>query len=164
MKSRARLLGHAIHPILIVFPLGLLITGVVFDAIFLLRENPEMARVAYWMIAAGIIGGIVAAPFGFIDWLAIPSSTRAKTIGAMHGLSNAAALVLFIGSWWMRSDAPARPETTASILSFIGLAVAALGGWLGGELVERLGVGVDEGANVDAPNSLTHETTRPVKG
>jgi uncharacterized membrane protein len=164
MKSRARIFGHAVHPILIVFPLGLLTTGVIFDAIHLIWGNPDMAGIAYWMILAGIIGGILAAPFGLIDWLAIPSGTRAKTIGAMHGGANALALLLFIASWWMRSDGPLRPEMAASILSFIGLLLAAVGGWLGGELVERLGVGVDEGANLDAPNSLTHENARPVKG
>ena len=74
MQSRAKFLGHAIHPILIVFPLGLLITGVIFDVVYLIWGNPDMARVAFWMIAAGIIGGVIAAPFGLIDWLSIPSN------------------------------------------------------------------------------------------
>ena len=156
MESRAKFLGHAIHPILIVFPLGLLATGVVFDAIYLIWNNAEMANVAYWMFAAGIVGGLIAAPFGLIDWLAIPRGTRAKTIGLLHGLSNLIAIALFAVSWWMRNDVPARPETLASALSFLGAAVAGLGGWLGGELVERLGVGVDEGANLNTPNSLSH--------
>ncbi|MFN2413291.1 MAG: DUF2231 domain-containing protein, partial [Pyrinomonadaceae bacterium] len=86
---------------------------------------------------------------------AIPSGTRAKTIGAMHGLGNVFALILFAGSWWLRSDVPARPETLASVISFAGAAVAAVGGWLGGELVERLGVGVDDGAHLNAPSSLS---------
>jgi uncharacterized membrane protein len=42
----------------------------------------------------------------------------------------------------------------ALVLSFAGAGLATLTGWLGGELVERLRVGVDEGAHVDAPNSL----------
>jgi uncharacterized membrane protein len=159
MESKAKFLGHAIHPILIVFPLGLLATAVVFDVIYLIWGNPDMAGVAYWMMAAGIIGGLIAAPFGTIDWLAIPSNTRAKTIGMMHGISNVIALLLFAGSWWMRNDLPERPETLASILSFVGAAAAGLGGWFGGELVERLGVGVDEGANLNAPSSLTNATT-----
>ena len=33
--------------------------------------------------------------------------------------------------------------------------LAALTGWLGGELVDRLGVGVDLGACLDAPSSLS---------
>jgi uncharacterized membrane protein len=66
---------------LIPFPFGLLTTAVIFDIVYLIRGNPAMGTVAYWMIIAGIIGGLVAAPFGFIDYLAIPQGTRAKTVG-----------------------------------------------------------------------------------
>ena len=155
MESRAKLFGHAIHPVLIVFPLGLLATGVVFDVIYLIWGNPTMATVAYYMIAAGIIGGFLAAPPGWIDWFAIPAGTRAKSVGLIHGLGNVLVLLLFIGSWWLRRDAPERPEMLASILSFAGAGLALITGWLGGELVERLGVGVDDGAHLDSPNSLT---------
>jgi uncharacterized membrane protein len=155
MESKVKFLGHGIHPILIVFPLGLLATGVVFDVIYLIWGNPMMATVAYWMIAAGIIGGFLAAPFGWIDWFGIPSGTRAKSVGLMHGLANVTVLLLFIGSWWLRSDAPEKPETLASVLSFAGAGLALVGGWLGGELVERLGVAVHDGAHLDAPSSLT---------
>ena len=41
----------------------------------------------------------------------------------------------------------------------IGLALVT--GWLGGERVDRLAVGVDEGAHLDAPSSLR---TRRVRG
>ena len=108
------------------------------------------------MITAGIVGGFLAAPFGWIDWFAIPTGTRAKSVGLLHGLVNSAVLLLFIGSWWLRHDAPDRPETLASILSFAGAGLSLVGGWLGGELVERLGVAVHEGAHLDAPNSLTN--------
>jgi hypothetical protein len=43
----------------------------------------------------------------------------------------------------------------AYILSFGGGIIALCTGWLGGELVDRLAVGVDPGAHVDAPSSLT---------
>jgi uncharacterized membrane protein len=155
MESRAKFLGHAIHPILIVFPLGLLATGVVFDIIYLIWKNPTFSTVAYWMIAAGIIGGLLAAPFGWIDWFAIPAGTRAKRIGLMHGLGNVAVLLLFIGSWWCRYNTGERPDTLAHVLSFAGAGLALVAGWLGGELVERLGVGVDDGAHLNAPNSLS---------
>ena len=42
----ARLLGHAIHPMLIVFPLGLLATAVVFDLVYLASGNAVLAPVA----------------------------------------------------------------------------------------------------------------------
>ena len=159
MESRAKIMGHAIHQMLIPFPLGLLATGVVFDIIYLIWNNPTMATVAYYMIAAGIIGGFLAAPFGWIDWFAIPQNTRAKSVGLMHGLGNVVVLLLFIGSWWLRygSTAPSvyAPSAPALVLSFAGFALAGLTGWLGGELVDRLGVGVDDGAHLDAPNSLS---------
>jgi len=160
MESRAKLFGHAIHPILIVFPLGLLGTAVIFDAIYLIWGNVSMAEASFWMMTAGLIGGLIAAPFGLIDWLAIPSGTRAKTIGATHGIVNVFTLLFFAGSWLIRYDLPRHPETFASVLSIIGLLSALLGGWLGGELVERLGVGIDEGANLNAPNSLTSSTAK----
>lgn len=158
MESRAKLFGHAIHPVMIVFPLGLLATGVIFDVVHLIWGNPTFATVAFWMIAAGIIGGFLAAIFGLIDWLAIPSGTRAKSVGLYHAVGNVVALLFFIGSWWLRRDAPQNPEMSASILSLAGLGFALVGGWLGGELVERLGVGVDDGANLDAPSSLSNES------
>jgi uncharacterized membrane protein len=75
MESKAKILGHPAHQMLIVFPLGLLATAVIFDFIFLAGGEPTMAIVSYWMIAAGIIGGLLAAPFGWIDWFAIPRGT-----------------------------------------------------------------------------------------
>lgn len=163
MESRAKLFGHAIHPILIVFPLGLLATGVVFDIIYLITGDPMFAVVSFWMITAGLIGGLLAAPFGWWDWAHIPNATRARAIGLLHGLVNTTVLVAFFVSWWMRYPFPARPDISASVFSFIGAALALVGGWLGGELVERLGVGVDDGANLDAPSSLSTSSTQPVE-
>jgi uncharacterized membrane protein len=155
MESRARLLGHSIHQALIVFPLGLLATGVVFDIVALAADSNVAALVAYWMMVAGIIGGLIAAPFGWIDWSAIPSGTRAKRIGLIHAAVNVVALILFAISVYFRYDAPGSPQPVARIFSFVGLAIAGVGGWLGGELVTRLGIGVDPGANANAPNSLS---------
>lgn len=150
-----KILGHSVHPIMIVFPLGLLATAVVFDVLYLATGNSVFVTVSFWMIAAGIVGGLLAAPFGWIDWFGIPSETRAKAIGLAHGLVNTFVLLLFAISLYLRLDAPARPETSAHIFAFVGAGVALVGGWLGGELVERLGVSVHPGANVDAPSSLT---------
>ena len=156
MESKAKLFGHAIHPILIVYPLGLLSAAVIFDVIYLATGNTTWSTVSFWMIAAGIVGGLLAAVFGLIDYLNIPSGTRASRIGLLHGLTNVGVVILFIASWLLRRDTPDVPPTVALALSFIGVAAALLGGWLGGELVERLGVGVTPNANLNAPSSLTH--------
>jgi len=85
MDSRAKAFGHAIHPMLIVFPLGLLSTAVVFDILYLITDRGGFTVAAAYLIAAGIIGGLVAALFGLVDWLAIPVGTRAKRIGLEAG-------------------------------------------------------------------------------
>jgi len=38
----------------------------------------------------------------------------------------------------------------AVVLSVLGVLLGAITGWLGVELVDRLGIGVDEGANPNA--------------
>ena len=160
MESRAKLLGHPIHQMLIVFPLGLLAMAVIFDALALLLADGYWSEIAFWMIAAGVVTGLLAAPFGTIDWAAIPAGTRAKRIGALHGIGNVIVVALFALSWWMRRGAPSTPETLALLLSFAGAGLALGTGWLGGELVDRLGVGVDDGAHLDAPNSLSGRPAR----
>lgn len=156
MESRAKLAGHALHPMLIVFPLGLLATAVIFDVAYRATGNAGFATVGFWNIAAGIIGGLLAAVFGLIDWLAVPSGTRAKAIGLWHGVGNVVVVALFGASWLIRWGDPAHlPATVPLILEVVAVVLALVTGWLGGELVERLGVGVDEGAHLDAPNSLS---------
>lgn len=162
MESHAKLAGHAIHPMLIVFPLGLLATAVLFDLIYLLNGNAELVIFSYWAIAAGVIGGLLAALFGFWDWLPIPAGTRAKTIGLWHGSGNVIIVILFIIAWLLRHGERApryRPDGLPFVLEVIGVLLALVTGWLGGELVERLGVSVDRGANLDAPNSLSGQPT-----
>ncbi|MFL5580821.1 MAG: DUF2231 domain-containing protein, partial [Gemmatimonadaceae bacterium] len=95
------------------------------------------------------------APFGLADWTKIPGGTRAKRIGLLHGGGNVVVLLLFAGSWLLRGDDPRAPESLAVVLALAGAALSLATGWLGGELVDRLGVGVDEGAHVDAPSSLS---------
>jgi uncharacterized membrane protein len=140
---------------LIVFPLGLLGTAVIFDIIYLISGNSQWTVVAYYMIGAGVIGGLAAAVPGWLDWFAIPSGTRAKRIGLLHGAGNVVVLILFILSWILRRDNPEVPPTGAIVAGLVGLVISAVTGWLGGELVDRLGVGVDEGAHLDSPSSLS---------
>jgi uncharacterized membrane protein len=156
MESKAKLVGHAIHPMLIVLPLGLLAAAVIFDVIHLATRDAGFATVGFWNIAAGIIGGLLAAVFGFWDWLAIPGGTRAKAIGLWHGAGNVVVVALFAVSWLLRWGDPAHlPGTVPLTLEVIAVVLALVTGWLGGELVERLRVGVDDGAHLDAPSSLS---------
>jgi uncharacterized membrane protein len=149
-----KLFGHPIHQMLIAFPMGLLATAAIFDVIYLGSGNTVWTTVSLYMMTAGVIGGLVAAVFGAMDWWNIPDATRAKRVGAVHGMGNVIVVLLFLGSLYIR-NLYLIPPTSAFVLSFLGVGIAVITGWLGGELVVRLGVGVDEGAHIDAPSSLS---------
>ncbi len=155
MESHSKIFGHPAHTILITFPLGLLSTAVIFDTLFLLTKKPKLGEQGLALTGAGILGGLAAAPFGTWDWLFIPKGTRARSVGRVHGLGNAGVLALFTASWAIRDSAPPTPGGVPYLLSLLGFGLAGVTGWLGGELVDRLGVGVDDGANLDAPSSLS---------
>lgn len=159
MESKTKLFGHPVHPMLVVFPLGLFATAVIFDILYRFTGNTAFPVASFYMIAAGIIGGLIAALFGFIDWMALPNNSRAKSIGGWHGIGNVVIVALFAVSWFLRRDnLNFAPGGLASILSFGAVALALITAWIGGELVYRLGVAVDPGANVNAPSSLSNRT------
>ncbi len=161
MESKAKFLGHPLHQQLVVFPFGLLGMAVIFDLITFWTHNARWTQAAFYMIGAGVVTGLLAAIFGLVDWTAIPKNTRAKSVGAVHGIGNVIVVLLFAGSFYFRWLDPMIVPTVGYACSFLGFCIALFTGWLGGELVDRLGVGVDDGANLDAPSSLKTRTVRP---
>jgi uncharacterized membrane protein len=157
VETKFKLFGHPVHPMLVVFPLGLLSTAVIFDVVYLVTRNEELAVVSFWAIAAGVVGGLLAAFFGLWDWLGIPRDTRAKRIGLLHGSGNVVVTGLFALSWLLRLGDPTYlPDNLLPfVLAALGAGLALFTAWLGGELVYRLRVGVDDGAGLDAPSSLS---------
>src|SRR4051794_41666511 len=98
MNARAKLLGHPIHQMLIVFPLGLFAASFIFDIVFLVTHNPELGIVSYWMIGAGIIGGVLAAGFGPLHRLGLSRGPRGGGVRPEDRVRDAVlALVFFVG-------------------------------------------------------------------
>lgn len=161
MRSRARVLGHPIHPMLVVFPLALFTTAFVFDVVHFFTGNSTFSQIGFWNITAGAIGAILAGLAGLADFRAIPTGSRAKSIGRRHALLNVVVLVLFVVSWIIRLDRPGHVAGGGLvILELAAILIAAVAAWHGGELVDRLGIGVDEEANPDAPSSLAKRRRR----
>ena len=154
MDSRIKLFGHPVHQQLVALPIGLLAASVLFDLVYLGTDNPAFANVAFWMLVSGVVTALAAAPFGYIDWLAIPEKTRAKRIGTMHAMGNMVVLLLFGLSLLVRINDAMTPPRMAIWMSVLAVPVALLAAWLGGELVTRLGVGVSTEAGLDAGNSI----------
>ena len=155
MESRVKVAGHSLHQMLVAFPLGLLATAVVFDIIYLITDRAIWTHAAFFMIGAGTLMGLAASVPGWLDWAAIPAGTRARRVGLIHGVGNVIVLGLFLLSWVLRRPTPEAPPTEAIVAGLAGAVLTLITAWLGGELVDRLGVGVDDGAHLDAPSSLT---------
>jgi uncharacterized membrane protein len=161
MESRAKLLGHPVHQMLIPLPAGLFIVASVLDIVGVFVTWTWLPTVTYWNIAFGIVTALLAALFGAIDYTRIPGGTRAKRVATLHGISNVTAVVMFSAALWVRSDVLHRVATLpALVLEIAAFALLGVAGWMGGELVDRLGVGVDDGAHLDAPSSLQHKHIR----
>src|SRR4051812_6984401 len=167
MKSRVLVARHALHPMLVVFPLGLLTTSLVWDICRLATDSVRWGTISFWTIAAGVVGALLAAVPGFIDWLAIPRRSRARTVGLYHMVLNLAVLGLFVVSLIARWGGPRGYEFAGAgrmLWGWIGVAIALVSAWLGGELIETLGISVREGANSDAPSSLSESRTGRAHG
>ncbi|HZC85257.1 MAG TPA: DUF2231 domain-containing protein, partial [Rubrobacter sp.] len=85
----------------------------------------------------------------------------AHSIGVWHAVLSGSMVAVFAVSWLLRFlGEPTEPSVIPIMLSLLGMSLARLTGWFGGELVERLGVGVYEGAHFDAPSSLSGQPAR----
>lgn len=155
MESRAKFLGHPVHQMLVPIPAGLFIVGALLDIVDTFVTADWIPVVSFWNLALGIAAGLFAAIFGAIDLSKVPGATRAKRVGVIHGLGNVVAVAFFAVAVWSRRDNPSyATDTLALTLEVLAFAILGVTAWLGGELVDRLGVGVDDGANMNAPSSL----------
>ena len=149
MASRASIGGHPIHPMLIPFPIGLLVFSFVADLIYLWRGNPVWENyVAFYALLAGIIGGAAAAIPGIIDWATLTDPVTVK-VANWHARVNIITLLIFIASFYLRTTSGATWITSMPslpiILSLVGVVGLTIAGWLGGELVfkHRVAVAAD---------------------
>jgi uncharacterized membrane protein len=141
MSSPASIGKHPMHPMLVVFPIGLWIFSFVCDLIHLLvSPNPIWSDVAFYCIGGGIVGALLAAIPGFIDYLSL-TDTRTKKIATYHLVLNLVGVVLFAANFGLRYTG--RGDSLPIIISAITLVGVGISGWLGGELVYVHGVGVE---------------------
>jgi uncharacterized membrane protein len=132
---------HPAHPMLVVLPLGLWIAALAFDIIEAFTGNGLWRTLAFYNIAAGIIGALIAAVPGFIDYLSLEG--RARRIATYHMVLNLGAVALYAVNWYLRTRVA--PDSWWPLaLSVVGVAGILVSGWLGGELVYAERVGVDE--------------------
>ncbi len=145
MASKASIGGHPVHPILIPFPIALWSTSFATDVIYYFFRHDSLALISKYMLAAGCLGALAAAVPGIIDWVSIKDS-GVKRIANWHARLNVIALIVFAISLYLRMRIGAHwvdyHIRIPVLLSFLGVILIAISGWLGGELAYKHGVGV----------------------
>jgi uncharacterized membrane protein len=128
----------------VVFPVALWIFSLIADIVYMSNGNADWANVAYYCVIGGIVGALVAAIFGFVDWTSLPNGSRAKRIGTTHMILNLIIVGLFVVNFYFRNQLDEGVSyATPFALSVIGIVMLLVSGWLGGELVYVHGVGVE---------------------
>jgi uncharacterized membrane protein len=138
-----RLLGHPVHPMLVAFPLALLVLTPVWDGVACLGVLAEAKTAGYFCALAGLIGGGLAAVTGFLDLIKIPpSQTAATKVALAHAACALGGVSLYGIAFAFRGGRAAVPGFEVLELEAAGALALLATGWLGGHLVFRHGIGV----------------------
>lgn len=161
MQSKAAIMGHPIHPMLVGVPVGLFAWTLVADIVFGIRQEQGWYDIAFWSGIAAWISGLAVALPGIADYLMVARKTDAMRIGATHAVLMVATVACyFIAMFLMNNndafDLGGRYQTALGLHAFGTLAVL-VSGWLGGEMVFRHHIGVIPGHDeAEPPVSIHH--------
>jgi uncharacterized membrane protein len=143
-RSTAQIAGHPIHPLLIPFPIVSFIGVLVTDVMWLTTREGGWATASNWLLGVGLVTALLAAAAGMADYL---GDERVKKIGAAtrHMIANIVVVTLEAVNLVVRLTGGIDQIGSIGIwLSLASVVILAYSGWLGGELVYRHRVGVQE--------------------
>jgi uncharacterized membrane protein len=147
VRSKVKLLGHPVHPMLVAFPVAFYTGTAAAFIVYAASQNLFWFRLAVVLNCAGVVMAVLAALPGFVDWLlAIPNGTQAKSTGLKHMALNVLALAVFtvngaiqLGQWNSLTPGAA----AGIVLSLLGVGLTIGAGFLGWSLVQNYHIGVD---------------------
>jgi nitrite reductase/ring-hydroxylating ferredoxin subunit/uncharacterized membrane protein len=139
-------LGHPLHPFLTDLPIGFWTSAFTLD----LLGGKRTRRASTQMVAWGVLSAVPTALSGAADWG--DTTGPARRVGLVHAAANSTALVLYAASWWSRVRGR---HARGVALGLAGATAATVGGYLGGHLLQTLGVGVDRAVAPAPPSDWT---------
>jgi uncharacterized membrane protein len=150
MHTRASIRQHPIHPMLVVFPIGLWIFSFVCDLISMSGTANRLfwSDMAFYTMAGGVVGALLAAVPGFLDYLGL-RERRVKRIATTHMVLNLSIVVLYVFNLGLRTNRPVSGNEPGVLVSAIAIVLLAISGWLGGSLVYKHGVAVERDSETD---------------
>jgi uncharacterized membrane protein len=166
MRSRISLRDHPLHPALVSLPIGLFTWVFISDIVYLATDRDmTWYEISYWTGLAAVVSALLAAVTGLGDYVAVASKTHAKGVGLLHGVLNVGTTALYFVAFLLMIDENATEGArlgSVITLHAVGLAMVALSGWLGGEMVFRHHIGmVPDDAALETAEQETHVERRP---
>ncbi len=143
-RSTAQIGGHPLHPMLIPLPITTFLGALATDVAFLTTGEQGWATASNWLLGAGLVSGALAAVTGFTDYM---GDDRVRKIGAAtrHMVANVAVMTIEAVNLGIRlTDGSDDMPAAGPWLSTAAALILGYSGWLGGELVYRHRVGVQE--------------------
>jgi uncharacterized membrane protein len=133
MQGKATIRDHPIHPMLVAFPIGFFGAVLVSDIISIWGNRAFWPIMATYLIAFGVIGALVAAVFGFIDYFTAPMSREVKRTATTHMILNLIVVVCEAAAFFVRIGDPT--SVLGYVLTYVGIGLLVVSGWYGGHLV-----------------------------
>ena len=138
MYSKAKFLGHSIHPMLVHFPIALIVMSFVFDVLAVWRRKAPLATAAFYNLAAAAITSVPTVATGLLAWQWQLAGARLKGVLRLHlvfaATSTALIWVLWAMRWRDRKRSAPLPGPLYFVLGLITVMMIALTGHLGGFL------------------------------
>jgi nitrite reductase/ring-hydroxylating ferredoxin subunit/uncharacterized membrane protein len=139
-------LGHPLHPMLTDLPIGFWTSAFTLDLV----GGRSTRRAATQLVAWGVVCAVPTAVSGAADWG--DTTGAARRVGLVHAAANTTALACYAASWWARVRGR---HARGVALGLVGATAATVGGYLGGHLLQSLGVGVDRARFPSPPAEWT---------
>ena len=131
----ALLAGHAQHPVIIHFPIGLFIASVVFDLLAVWRKQPILAAVAYYNLLGAALTLPLAIATGLGAWQWQLEGATLKGNLRLHMICAVTSALLIFFLCWMRSRLRVKnisPGVSYVAVTLFALMAITLTGDLGG--------------------------------
>lgn len=147
MYSKVKILGRAVHPMLVSFPIVFYTAAFVCFCLFQSTNNIFWYRVAFISNLTGVVAAVAAAIPGAIDlFFGVPKNSEPSKRGYLHASLNVTALLFFVANLylvWGTFNVAVDPNTVNIIVTGIGFGLTVIAGYQGHTLVAHNHVGVD---------------------
>jgi len=153
------MLDHPLHPMIVHFPIALLITSVLFDAASHIFKRESLRDGALWLLVLGLLGGIAASIAGDFAEEAAEKAGIAESLIETHEslafVTMAIFGLLFLWRLILRNQFTGQLLAIYLLVATIGVGTLSATGYYGGDLVYEHGAGVNvvsQGASTVASN------------